>query len=196
MLRLFVEDHGRFQVRPKTAFGLETFGEDGAIERQTMWASRKMPPRFNDDGFGRGQLCDLPALEIFRLNAGQIGETMAAFHDRKLNYSIRIIYERAGKLLMTERRPMFLGFLLRRLVDFLIARRRLRGIARIDGSVLQSLVFGFQFFDTLPEPFEFLNERKQSLEQLQQIFSREFIKLFGRQRHHCGADDSKVSENL
>jgi hypothetical protein len=27
-----------------------------------MWASRKMPPRFNDDGLGRGQPSDLPAI--------------------------------------------------------------------------------------------------------------------------------------
>jgi len=33
-------------------------------------------------------------------------------------------------------------------------------------------------------------------DQSEQIFSREFIELFGRQRHYCGADDSKVSENL
>jgi len=78
----------------------------------------------------------------------------------------------------------------------LLTDLRVRGIARIGGSVLRPLVFGFQFFDTLPEPFEFLNERKRSLEQLQQIFSHEFIELFVRQRHHCGADDSKVSENL
>src|SRR5262249_15495992 len=118
------------------------------------------------------------------------------FRDRNLNYSIRIVYERAGKLLMTEGRPMFLAFLLRRLVDFLIARRRLRGIARIGGSVLQPFVFGFQFFDTLPEPLDFRYEREQLLEQLQQIFSRELIELFGRQRHRFGADNSRVSESL
>jgi hypothetical protein len=78
----------------------------------------------------------------------------------------------------------------------LLTGLRVRGIARIGGSVLQPLFFGFQFFDTPPEPFEFLNVRKRSLEQLQQIFSHEFIGLFGRHRHHCGADDSKVSENL
>src|SRR5215831_6687620 len=144
MLRLFVEDHGRFQVRPKAAFGFQSFRQNCVIERQTMWASRKMPPRFDDDWPGRGQFCDLPALEIFWPNAGQIGKTMLAFRDRNLNHAIRIVYERAGKLLMTERWPMFLAFLLRRLVDFLIARRRLRGIARIGGLVLQPFVFSFQ----------------------------------------------------
>src|SRR5215510_12018249 len=74
MLRLLIEDHGRFQVRPKTAFGFQTFWQDCAIARQAVWASRKMPPRFNNDGLGRGQLRDLPALEIFRPNAGQIGQ--------------------------------------------------------------------------------------------------------------------------
>jgi len=70
------------------------------------------------------------------------------------------------------------------MADFLIARWWLRGIARSGGSILQPLVFGFQFFDTLPGLLDFRNEREQLLEQLQQLFSREFIKLFGRQRYH------------
>jgi hypothetical protein len=69
-------------------------------------------------------------------------------------------------------------------VDFLIARRWLRGIARIGGLILQPLVFGFEFFDTLPEPLNFRNELEQLLEQLQQLFSGKFINLFGRQRYH------------
>src|SRR6266542_682459 len=195
MLRLFVEDHGRFQVRPKASLGFQTFRQDCSVECQAMWASRMMPPRFNDDGLGRGQLRDLPALEIFRPNAAQIGQTMLAFRGRKLNHSIWIVYERTGKLLMTEGRTTFLAFFLRWPVDFLIARRRLRGIARIGGSVFPPLVFGFQFFDTLHEPLDFRYEREQLLEQLQQLFSCEFIELFGRKRHRCGADDSRVSEN-
>src|SRR6266511_2311342 len=61
MLRLFVEDHGRFQVRPKASLGFQTFRQDCSVECQAMWASRMMPPRFNDDGLGRGQLRNLPA---------------------------------------------------------------------------------------------------------------------------------------
>ena len=59
-----------------------------------MWASSAMPPRFNDDGLGPGQLGYLPALEIFRPNAGQVGQTMLAFRDRNLNHAIRIVHER------------------------------------------------------------------------------------------------------
>jgi hypothetical protein len=138
-------------------------------------------------------------LEIFRPNAGQIGQTMLALGDRNLNHAIRIVHKLARVFGMAKRWPVFLTFLLQWLADFLIARWRLRGIARIGGfveSLLKTLVFGFQFFDTLPEPLDFHYEREQLLEQLQQFFSREFIELFARQRHHCGADDSKVSENL
>lgn len=173
MLRLLVEDHGRFQVRPNAAFGLESFRQNCAIERQAMWASRKMAARFNNNGPGYRQLSNLSALEIFRPNSGQIGQTMLAFCDRKPHYSIGIVHERARKLLMTEGRPMFLAFLLRRLDGFLIARRRLRGVARIGGfvqSLLESLVFSFQVGDSLAQRFEF---RQQRLDQWGKFLARQ-----------------------
>jgi hypothetical protein len=51
MLRLFVEDDGRFQIRPEAAFDFQAFGQDAAIERLTMRTSSAMLSRFNAVAF-------------------------------------------------------------------------------------------------------------------------------------------------
>ncbi len=67
-------------------------------------------------------------------NLAQIFVTMLAFENGQMDDLIGMINQRTRILLMTEfRAELFLSFVFR-LIRFLIARRRLRGIARIRGT--------------------------------------------------------------
>ncbi|MGE3737810.1 MAG: hypothetical protein AB7I31_29565 [Blastocatellales bacterium] len=85
--------------------------------------------------------------------------------------------------MVAERRAVLFLRFVRGLIGFLIARRRLRRIARIRTArqlLFQSLILGFQAGDTLAQGFEF---RQQHFEQRAQLFHGQQINLFGFQSH-------------
>src|SRR5262249_14359928 len=126
VLGLFVKDNRRFQNRAEIPFGFETSGKCTVIHLLTMWAGYYVLLSFDHNRFGRWQFGDLPSDHIVWFETLQFGVAMLAFIHWSGNDSIRVLDQRTRVFGMTERRPVFFAFLVRRRIGFLIARRRLR----------------------------------------------------------------------
>ena len=144
MLLMFQEDHRCLQARPERAAGFQTFGQLAAIEASAMRADDFVLLCFNHEGVKLRQFGNLPADDLLRPDASQIVMALLASLDLGLHRPIGMVDQFSDGSLMAKGRPVLLLCLVSRLIDLLIARRRLGRIPGIGRRLFEPFDLGFQ----------------------------------------------------
>src|SRR5215470_14934328 len=174
MLLLLVIDDGRLQTRAEHPQRFQTRWRRASLQSSAVRAFDLVSLCLDHNWARRRQFSNLMTNDSSRRRLTRLGVAIGASLNFRFDDSIRVLDQRASRTLVTGFSPDLLARFLLPLIRFLVARRRLRRVARGRRRLLQFGEFRFESGETR---FQFTIFIEQRFDQHDEFFTCQVLQL-------------------